>query len=39
VLAKPIRPDGAADGLICEVAIPRFAAVAARAVALLQTLP
>ena len=39
VLATPIRPDGAADGPICEVANPRFAPMAARAVAFLHTLP
>lgn len=39
VLAEPIRPDGAARGPVCEVANPRFDAMAAAAVRFLDALP
>ncbi len=39
VLAEPIRPDGAAEGPICEVANPEFGTMAAAAVAFLNDLP
>lgn len=39
VLATPIRPDGAAQGPVCETANPRFAEMAADAVTFLRALP
>jgi hypothetical protein len=39
VLAAPIRPDGAAEGPVCEVANPRFDAMAGAAVRFFDALP